>query len=582
MCHASTFDGDTAVSLTGTKNMDVADGFTYTLQNNSFFFTVLAQGDAPSVTSPVGNTDSSQVQDSNDWTSSMTLLNNLTFSMSDMDGASEKTFYYIITEQIPQLGAPGVTYDETAYQVAITVTDDGEGALSASDPVIQKGGWDGTTFTFTLTADDEATQTAIDNGTVTLPDNTGGISIGYEENDNTDTKTGAFGDITFTAAGDYVFNITEVVPDDATNSAVTDADGNSIAYEDATDEQKAQSGWTLNGVTYDNPPHSVTVQVRDNNNDGILTIEVTGNTANPTVTNTYQPGGDVTLAAGSFNLTKVLTGKDWDGDTFTFTLSGVTAKTPEGADIDPIPMPTDDADGDGNPATATVSAATGETQDGNDSATFSFGSITYDTIGTYTYQVVENEGSNPGMEYSDVIAEIVVTVTDNLNVAVTSQQNTTFTNTYGTELEYNTAGGLAIVKNLTGADLTSSNPFSFTVRPVASADGSTTAAEAAQQLGISESGQTFTTRGNATMDDDGISHESVSVVDATAERNFTQTDEGKTYTYTVSETNDGSYNQTFVYDNDEATEDQEAIIPFNNTYNATGGLGGNGFKWRRH
>lgn len=804
--YASSFDGKTAVTLTGTKKMDVADGFAYTLNDGAFYFNVTPVGDAPGVQTPVGNTGSAQVQGSNDWTSTMTLLNNLTFSMSDMDGASSKNFTYIVTEQIPQSGAAGVSYDDTAYQVTITVTDDGKGTLSAGTPDIQKGSWDGTTFTpaaeadveqveftnsyapksittaplaitktlngqtpaadaysftmalvsadpqdgitlpdtttmsndasgkvqfgditfskpgtyvvkvtenipgnatnpnvndgattyenasdeekaqtgwtlngvtydnhivqstftvtdnggtltatrsnttgsqtfantykatgdldgatnlnvtktisgrnfqqddsftFTLTPGDEPTQTAVDNGTVVLPDNAKGITIAYAEGDNTNSKSGAFGDIAFTAAGNYVFNITEVVPDDATNVAVTDEEGNLIAYKDASDEQKAQSGWMLNGVTYDNQPHQVSVSATDDDNDGTLTITVTGG-ASPTITNTYKPGGDVTLAEDSFKLTKVLQGKDWNGDVFTFQLTGKSAKTPEGDPIESIPMPENNS--------VIVSAATGETEAGDDSAAFSFGSITYDTIGTYVYEVREvvpqpgDAKYNAGITYSETVATITVEVTDNLNgglnVAVKSQENTTFTNEYGTDLEYGASGGLAIVKNLTGANLTDSNSFTFTVTPVDSTDG-TTADEAAQKLGI-KTGETFATHGDFGMDDNGVSHESISVLGEQAESHFTQNDVGKTYTFTVSETNDGkagytydgrtftvtitttddgkggievstnvaaddgSYNETFTYDNDESTDDREAIIPFNNTYNATGELGGSG------
>ena len=489
---------------------------------------------------------------------------------------------------------------------------DGATNLSVTKTIDGRSFQDGDNFTFTLTAGDEDTQTAIDNGTVILPDNaTSGITISYADGDNTSSKSAAFGNITFTAEGDYQFNITEVVPDDATNPNVNDG---AITYAEASDEQKASEGWTLNGVTYDNQPHVVTVSATDNGK-GALTVQTTNGSANPTITNTYKPSGDVTLAEGAFELTKVLQGKEWNGDTFTFELKGVSAKTPDGADISPIPMPAT--------STATVSAASGETESGDDSATVTFGSITFNTIGTYTYEVREvvpqvgDENYNAGIAYDNTtVATIVVAVTDNLNgglaAAVTSQQNTTFTNTYSSELEYNTAGGISIVKNLTGANLTEANPFTFTVTPVESADGNTTAAETAAKLGLKEGGQQFSTHGDYAMDDDGISHESLSVMDAQSERTFTQADEGKTYTFTVTETNDGkpgytydgriftviittdddgqggikvttnvvandgSYDQSFVYDNDATTENTQAIIPFSNTYNATGELGGNG------
>ena len=94
-------------------------------------------------------------------------------------------------------------------------------------------------------------------------------------------------------------------------------------------------------------------------------------------------------------------------------------------------------------------------------------------------------------------------------------------------------------------------------------------------------------------------------------KRFTQDDADDTYTYTVQETagseagvtyddteytmtiitaddgqggikvtttvTDGAdYNKSYVYDNDDATENQTAVVPFTNTYKATGELGGNG------
>lgn len=397
-------------------------------------------------------------------------------------------------------------------------------------------------------------------------------------------KTATFGGIRFKAAGDYTFKVTEV---------------------EGTDGLADPSGWT-----YDGHEAFVTVHVTDDG-EGKLKATVSYNNNGATTdadkavdnaaafTNAYSTTStDVDTGSANVQLTKVLEGKAWNGDSFTFEIK--PESNTAGIETAKMPLPNADADGDGSNNTVTVNAPT-ET-DGK-TAIFSFGSITFDTPGTYVYKVTEVKGDNAGITYSNNEATITITVTDNHQgalVATVGIENSVFTNTYHSELDYAEGGGLEIVKTFENATM---REFSFTVTPKDAAS--------AEKLGIDMAGKTFTTKPGETVGDDNASHAEIAVLDAAAEAMFTQADADDTYTYTVKETagsdtgvayddteytvtittaddgkggikvtttvTDGAdYTQSYVYDNDDATENQTAVVPFTNTYKATGELGGSG------
>ena len=397
-------------------------------------------------------------------------------------------------------------------------------------------------------------------------------------------KTATFGGIRFKVAGDYTFKVTEV---------------------EGTDDQADPSGWT-----YDGHEAFVTVHVTDDgegkleatvsyDNTGAKTDADKGVDNAAAFTNSYSTSStDADTGSAEAKLTKVLEGKAWDGDSFTFEIK--PESNTAGIETANMPMPNADADGDGSNNTVTLNAPT-ET-DGK-TAIFSFGKITFDTPGTYVYKVTEVKGDNAGITYSENVATITITVTDNHQgalVATVSIANNVFTNTYASELDYVAGGGLMIAKTFENATM---RDFSFTVTPKDDAS--------AEKLGIEMAGKTFTIKSGVTVGDDNASHAEVAVLDAAAEAKFTQDDVDDTYTYTVKETagsdtsvayddteytvtitteDDGqggikvtttvtdgaNYNESYVYDNDDATENQTAVVPFTNTYKATGELGGNG------
>lgn len=572
----NTYEASGTYHLTGEKQITGRDFQT----GDSFTFQVTGEEDAP-MPDKVDADGKLTIEPTSGKTAA------LDFGTMTFDHAG--TYTYQVTEESKD--ANGVISDSTEYTVKVTVKDANDGTLTANaeitggegDAVVftnvyapgaaaldgnanlkvtkeltggSRGWKEGDSFTFTLEgyADDKATMDAIDAGNIILPNNAGGITI----TDENDPKEAAFGNIIFKKAGKYVFNIREKKGD-------------------------------IGGITYDEKDHLVKVTVTDKL-DGTMTAEATDG-ANPTITNTYAPGGTTQVTSADFDLKKVLEGKAWNGDKFTFTLEAVSGKE-GGTDIAAadIPMPDE----------TKVTVDSPDQKDGKE-AVFGFGPIEYKAEGTYVYKVTEEKGSNGGMRYDTHEATITVTVKDDQNggyAASVSTENGIFTNTYSTALDYNAKGGLNLTKNLTGHDL-AAGQFAFTV---------TAADEASKEKagfdGMSKAIQTTA----ASMNSAGVSSAAMAVFgDGTME--FDASDDGKTYQYEISETkkggsgytNDstkytvtikvkdngnglltatttvsgGGEEKTYTYTN-ESSQAAAANVVFDNRYDASGSLGGNG------
>ena len=218
-----------------------------------------------------------------------------------------------------------------------------------------------------------------------------------------------------------------------------------------------------------------------------------------------------------FGLTKVLEGRAWtDADKFTFEIG----------------LASGDRDAQSMPKTSVT--LTKSDANGQGHAAIDFGTITYTKAGTYVYEVSEKSGDASGIDYSTNRAKITVVVTVDkagvLSASVAKVENPTFINTYTSELSYSAAGGLVITKTLNGHSM-AKGQFAFTVRPQDAAS--------AKALGLSEGDNTFVTP--AAADGATVSIDILGGRDVT----FTQADAGKTYSYTVSEKNDGALGYTY-------------------------------------
>lgn len=549
----------TPISLVKTLSGDR----TTPLQAGEFTFSMqLTEGDETGITLP----------------KTLTAINDAEGNVQFGDLTFTKAGTYKITmkEDIPQDAENnmlnGVTYDSHEVVVTYTVSDEngiltveskvegkttfenkysstgstGDTNLAVNKTLTGRDWKKGDAFTFTLEAYDDITKQAVKDKSVVLPENAGALLISYDENDSSATKSAQFGEIQITKEGTYIFEVKE----DATNK--------------------------ISGITYDATKKYVILTAEDQS-DGTMKVDTSIKTepalesedTDLSFTNTYSTTA-FTGVPTSFNFTKDLTGRDWtEKDVFSFTLTGL-----EGA-----PMPEGSTE-----QSKTIEV----TKDNADS--FNFGKITYGKAGKYHYTVSEAIPENTyGITYDDHTAEVEVVVTDNgdgtLSAVAQTQQNTTFTNTYSTtSLDYNAVGALRIQKNMIGKSI-DQDEFTFTV----TAQDKESSEKAGQEV------TEVTVPAQEQINSDGSYTSIISVFDS---MKFDQKDIGKTFTYLIKEViPDNKPGYTYdqvehtvtirVSDNgngtlsvqttvDDQDFDQNAVVVFNNHYDASGTLGGQG------
>lgn len=347
------------------------------------------------------------------------------------------------------------------------------------------------------------------------------------------------------------------------------------------------------GLYYDGKTHTVVVTVSDDG-AGQLTVatEVDGQPGNVVSFENKYRAQNVSFDTANAQLNKILQGRDWlDSDSFDFTITA----------LDGAPMPKRDGN---EVSSATVKSP--NSKDG-DSVSFDFGQIEFtsdmvkDAPGhkrTFTYEVTENAGNLPGIQYSDNKAVIKVTVSDNGQgklVASATTQNGTFVNRYSAELNYTAAGGLNLAKTLTGRDMTNGQfIIKITTDDEASAgllglpEGGREVPMPAAEDGAQVMKSALTGDVVLTQRDAGKTY-SYKVVEQgtapsgytydTAERTVTITVEGDPAngtlkaTTVVSVPGDPEHSKTYVYSSNAATPQETAVVPFNNSYAASGEVG---------
>ena len=245
-------------------------------------------------------------------------------------------------------------------------------------------------FTFTLTADEGTPMP--ETTSYTNPDANGG--------------TVTFGSIAYTQPGTYNYTVTES----------GSADG-------VTNDPKAAK--------------TVTVDVKDNG-DGTLSATSSSTTDAPlTFTNTLVPAKLDEETNTAVKVTKTLYGRDSKpGETFTFTMSPADSATVDAVKTGAIKLEND---------TATVSNA----KDGQP-ADAAFGSMTFAQVGTYTFNVSEDKGTEAGMSYDADVKTLTVTVTDQGGKLVAVPEgDLSFTNTYTASGSYTPQGTKQLLGNPT-------------------------------------------------------------------------------------------------------------------------------------
>lgn len=446
------------------------------------------------------------------------------FNFGDITYTRPGTYTYTISEAAADSGydvgiLPGVTISKARYRVTVEVTDEKhDGVLTV-------------TSTMERVADDAGVAVGEDDHSKAV--NVASFHNTYEVAD------ADYAGITVSkvlngramAAGEFSFTITG--KDDASEALLADSDRSfsngaaasgekssmkklddlTFAKEDAgktytftVKEVVPEDADKLGGVTYDEREHTVEISVADDG-DGTLTV---------TTTVDGQEGNEVAFENDytvvpletelDFGLAKRLEGRDWmDSDAFTFEITAAT---------DGAPMPI-----------STTTTVTSRDLRADGTAAVRFGKIRFTAAGTYEYEVREQGARTVvnGLTYSTNVARIRVTVNDDGHGSLTATPalvsgSSTFVNSYGVELNYNAKGGLSITKELVGASA-AEGVFGFTV-----------AAEGDDVLGIAG------THGSPWL----VEGVAGTVAATKGQVVFTQADAGKTWNYTVTESNPGT------------------------------------------
>lgn len=387
----------------------------------------------------------------------------------------------------------------------------------------------------------------------------------------------SFGDIAYTKPGVYTYQINESADLSTLNPGVSASEALYEVTVTVTDE-----GHTGN--------LTVTSEMKKLLSDDGEKVEPPTTATEAAFVNKYR-AQDVSFDTANAELNKILQGRDWiENDSFDFTIKALD---------DDAPMPMRDGS-----EVSSVTVKSPNSKDG-DAVPFNFGQITFtsdmvkDTPGhtrTFTYEVTETAGNLPGVQYSTNKATIQITVRDNGKgqlVALATTQNGSFENRYSAELNYTAAGGLNLAKTLTGRDM-ADGQFTIKITPADQA--------AAEVLGLPNDGAVISMP--AANDGDQVVKSALS-----SQAVFDQGDAGETYVYTVVEqgtapngytydtaqrtvtiTVEGDAAQgtlkattvvsggpegskTYVYSSDAAGMQERAIVPFNNSYAASGEVG---------
>lgn len=481
------------------------------MTSDAFTMTLTAQGEAPM---PKG---------AKDGVSTIELHKDAQVgNFGTIEYAKPGTYTYVITEQPGDEAA--LTFSKATYRVTVTVTDDDAGKLSAKTKIAQ------------LTDDaGDAAERTVEAAVFTNTAKTGSLTV---------KKTVVGGD----SQREFGFTV-----------ALTDGDGEPVSGtfgkgEHAVTFADGKANFTLKDggeKIISGLPVGAHYTVTEDAAEGYATTAegaegtVTEDGATVAFTNTYgtaTEGRDVSTA-GLF--TKTLEGRDWaEGDSFQFTLAG------EGG----APMPEGSADG-----SKTVSATAAAGTKAGDRVAFDFGSIRYTLndikdagfaeVGgkrvrakTFTYTVCEvrpDDGSAiAGVAYDGHVATMTVTVTDdgsgNLTAttpAIAQASGGDFINTYTTKLDYSARAGVRLSKTLSGRSM-EAGQFAFTV---------TADAETAAKLGLKTDRDAYA----AAAADDGEA-DLMDIIGGTAggDVKFTDADAGKVYSFTVAETKLGGEGYT--------------------------------------
>lgn len=507
---STTVTGST--DLKGTKSIDGrawVDGESYV-----FYLAPLAQGNPMPTDAENGRAEATVTGDSSKGEDA------IGFNFGNIEFKTPGVYNYTIQEDASKSDdMPGVTQSQAAYRVQITVADNHDGSLKATVKMFQSRMDDNTVI-------DEANWTETDTAAFVNRYEVGAARAPIYA---TKAITDEVGSNKKVENGDYRFilepagDTAETAPmpanatgEGASRQALSVNQGGSAAFSIPFTNDNFPAGqneatfWykltedssyePIPGMEYSTQEYFVKVTFeRSEDADGGALIKPTvtyytdadgmqpADNNQALFTNTFDPD-DVTLGedgATDIHGTKTVDGRDWNGDSYTFTIA--EAEGHEGQTG--VKMPDD--------CTVTVADADHDKTEGT-AYPFSFKGITFSKVGDYYFTITETgtPGEGKGMTYDDHKTNVTVTVGvdaengklqitkvayDNEGVVNLDNTQAVYTNTYRATVDFGDGakGGIQVTKEMTGRTA-GAGEFSFTVKGIDGTD--TTAAEANAML----------------------------------------------------------------------------------------------------
>lgn len=457
----------------------------------------------------------------------------------DGSGRAAWTLKYLAYERALDANKhPGVTQTASSFNFTVTVTDNGDGTLSAVANYPEGG------LAFVNTYNTEG-----DNSVLYTPAGAKVLRLASEGLAAPDID------------GRYRFTLTgeDGAPMPAAGGSVTVNDQSSVNFgaiaftldmldgvEQANDGSRSRTftyavkeeGF-VPGVTNDADSKSFKLTLKDDGK-GSLTVTPEGDPRLPlfTFVNTYTaqvPESDPVTTDGLF--AKVLTGRDWmRGDAFTFVIEPVVDGTPM-PDVTKVVLRRESAKA-GEPQAFGFSKIRFTYDDMKGSIPSADGTGTEKTFEYTVREVVPEDAAKiPGITYSDNVAHLEITLRDdgkgNLT-ATAAVERGIFTNRYATgTVDFDAAAGLQIVKNMTGRAI-AKDAFSFTVEGMD--DESAAKLNGGHELTVDTAGAPL------------VGNTATETLSVATKLSFAQEDVGKTYRYTVSEADGGEIINGVTYD----------------------------------
>lgn len=341
-----------------------------------------------------------------------------TITMSPVKYDKAGTHTYTLREVNGGTTSKGVTYSDAKFTIVTTITDNGDGTLSATHVLKDvkvaefKNSYNVTpkssSVTDLITADKVLDGRDLKAGEFRFELVEGNNVVATGTN-NADGKI-VMDPVTYTAAGEHTYILRET-----------------------------KAGTTENGITYSTAEYTIVTTVKDNN-DGTLSVEhKLQNVDKATFENAYTVTPKSFSVTDQITATKVLTGRDLKEGEFSFELV-------EGNDV----------------------VATGK----NDArGKIKMSPIEYTAAGEHTYTLREVKGdAGNGITYDGKTYTIETTITDKGDGTLEAKHvlkgdgEAKFSNSYKPNPgEFSVTDQITATKSLTGRDWTDGDEFSFTI-----------------------------------------------------------------------------------------------------------------------